>query len=262
MTGPVEFLTIYCCFEDVPTVAKVLPTVLLESQRAGAAVIVHDCSKSNRVEMAALMQDLKQKHDFFFVHSDPISMGLSRNLAMWIGMEVFSPSYICMVEDDHGFREGLIPRLVEAMKRYYGQRSPNGLRYGLFTACPFCWGNAFREALMPVENGLHQVVDISKVPNLMAGGANSCFRCAPTLHWLSVLRGYDTDEYPISTFQTAGLNLRNYHKGFTALVVSNGDLVTIENRTGRGFTTDQGLRPFNSDFSARDPRSGFTSSLE
>lgn len=257
MSAPTEFLTIYCCYEDVDTVGKMLPTVLTESARTNSAVVVHDCSQNRRQDMDVLIRELKREYPFFYFHSDRISMALARNFAMSIGIELFSPGYICMIEDDHGFMPGLIPEMVFAMKQHYGLQAPSGLRYGLFTACPHCWGENYKSALIPVEKGLHSAVDISRVSNLMAGGANSCFRCAPTSHWISVLRGYDTDEYPISTFQTAGLNLRNYHKGFTALVVRNGELALRETREGRGFSTDPAKRPFNTEFAARDPRSGF-----
>lgn len=256
MVNPVEFLTIYCCFEDVDTVSKMLPTVLAESNRAGAAVVVHDCSVTNKSAMETLIADLKLEYSFFFVHTDPISMGLSRNLALWISIEIHAPTYVCMIEDDHGYSPGLITEMVDAMKRFYGGESPNGLRYGMFTACPFCWGDDYLNALLTVEE-VHRVVDSSRVEPLMAGGTNSCFRCAPTSHWISVLRGYDVDEYPISTFQTGGVNLRNYHKGFTTMVVHNGSLVLHHNREGRGFTTALENRPFNAEIAARDKRSGF-----
>jgi hypothetical protein len=256
MVEPVEFLTITCCFEDVGAVSRMLPTVLEESRREGAAVVVHDCSVRNGAEMDALLGELKREHRFFHVRTDPISMGLSRNLGLWLALELYAPTYVCMVEDDHGYRPGLIRELVEAMRYYYGRPAPNGLRYGLFTACPHCWGERYRAALQP-EAERHAVVDAAAVPPAQAGGANSCFRCAPTAHWLSVLRGYDTDEYPISTFQTSGLNLRNYHKGFTALVVGNGELVLREEREGRGFTTAEERRPFHAEYARRDPRSGF-----
>lgn len=254
---PIEFLTIYCCFEDVATVSRMLPTVLAESKRTGAAVVVHDCSVTNKLAMEALIANLKQEYSFFFVHTDPISMGVSRNLALWISLEIHAPTYVCMIEDDHGYSPGLIPEMVDAMKRFYGKISPSGLRYGMFTACPFCWGAEYLNALVPVEGGAHRVVDATRVAPMMAGGTNSCFRCAPISHWISVLRGYDVDEYPISTFQTAGINFRNYHKGFTTMVVRNGDLVLRQEREGRGFTTTLERRPFNQEYAARDPRSGF-----
>ncbi|MDE3207789.1 MAG: hypothetical protein KGL58_02975, partial [Pseudomonadota bacterium] len=239
-------------------VSRMLPGVLAESKRTGSAVVVHDSSIKNRPQMQEVILDLKKQYDFFFMQTDPVSMGLARNMAMWVGIELYAPTFICMIEDDHGFHSGLITEMTEAMKRYYGQVSPNGLRYGLFTACPFCWGDAYFEALKPIEEGSsYYIVDINRVSVMMAGGANSCFRCAPTSHWISVLRGYDTDDYPISTFQTAGLNLRNYHKGFTTLVVRKGELVSRQQREGRGFTVAPELRPFNMDFSALDPRSGF-----
>jgi len=257
MVEPVEFLTISCCFEDVETVARMLPSVLEESRRAGGAVVVHDSSVENGEAMDGLLRELKREHAFFHVRTDPISMGLSRNLALWLALELYAPTYVCMIEDDHGYKPGLIPELVEAMRRHYGRPAPNGLRYGLFTACPHCWGERYRAALRPEEDGRHSFVDAAAVAPLQAGGANSCFRCAPTSHWLSVLRGYDTDEYPISTFQTAGLNLRNYHKGFTTLVVGNGSLVLRQEREGRGFTTAEEHRPFHGEYARRDPRSGF-----
>ncbi len=257
MHVPSEFATVYCCFEDVETVGKMLPTVLRASERSGAAVVVVDSSVRNRAAMGALLAELGRGKSFFLAHTDPISMGLARNLGLWLALELHAPTYLCMLEDDHGYADDTIPQLIQAMQTYYGKPSATGLRFGMFTTCPYCWGDEYLHNLVAVDGGPHLMADTARVPPLMAGGTNSCFRCAPTTHWLSVLKGYDTDEYPISTFQTAGLNLRNYHKGYATLVVGGGRLCVRHDREGRGFTTERGNRPFHEQFSRRDPRSGF-----
>ena len=251
---PTSFVTIYCTYEDVDAPRQMLPGIVAESIRTNSAIVMHDSSVENEKEIAAVANENRGNSKFFFMHTDVVSMAVARNLALYVALEKYVPEYICMIEDDHGFREGLIDAMVEAMKRYYGAETSGGLRFGLFTACPFCWGEWYVNELMMTEDG-HGYVDTSKVPEMQAGGANSCFRCAPTRHWLSVLKGYDTDEYPISPFQTSGLNFRNYHKGFTALVVKCGQLVERVERSGRGFTAGKQERPFDVKYTRRDPRS-------
>jgi hypothetical protein len=156
-----------------------------------------------------------------------------------------------MVEDDHGFNEGLILFLVDAMKKYYGKKSQNGLIYGLFTGC--AKHSCGKKILLDDGNSYP---DINQNTGLV-GGVNSCFRCAPTSHWNNVLKGYDTDEYLISTFQTKHLNFRNYHKGFTSMVVQDGKYLFDVDHIGRGFTSNTELRLWDENYAASDPRSNF-----
>ena len=245
-----EFLTIFATFENLDVVQQVLPSIIEETKQNDARLIVHDSSVRGREEKWRYLQDLNRNGDFFLLLSDNLSMAHARNLCLHLGQELYAPDYICMVEDDHGFKPGLIARMVDAMKTYYGQPCLNGLRYGLFTGC----GKHHYAPRHVLENG-HAYPDGSAPPGML-GGANSCFRCAPTSHWNNVLKGYDTDEYLISTYQTKHLNFRNYHKGFTTMIVDNGTRVFDIETVGRGTSTD-GLRLWDEDYTASDPRSRY-----
>jgi hypothetical protein len=162
-----------------------------------------------------------------------------------------SPQYICMLEDDHGYRPGAIDALRTQMQATYGRESPNGLRYGLYSICPDCWGAGFRRGC--VDDGHGNLTPGAGSEPLQLGGANSCCRCAPTSHWTAVLKGYDPDEYPISFFQTRNLNLRNYNRGFTTQYVGGGRFVQRKDRPGAGVAMAN-VR-FDDHYTASDRRS-------
>jgi hypothetical protein len=246
-----SFLTIFPSFENLKVVQQTLPTVIAETRSNDARLIVHDCSQNSRKKKWAYLADLNRNHDFFLILSDNLSMAHSRNMCLTLGKELYAPDYICLLEDDHGYQPGIIPLLVETMKKYYGQVSPNGLRYGLFTGCArhntqkrhvLADGNAYPDASNPPQE---------------IGRANSCFHCAPTGHWDNVLKGYDTDGYLISTYQTKHLNARNYHKGFTCMIVQNGRFSFDVENQGRGFSGGQGLRLWDEEYAASDSRSRY-----
>ena len=246
-----EFLTIYATFEHLEVVQKTLPTIIEETKRNQAKLIVHDSSVKGRDEKWAYLQELNKNNDFFLILSNNMSMAHARNMCLALGQELYAPEYICMVEDDHGFKEGFILSMVRAIKKYYGKKSPNGLRYGLFTGC----GEHHYASRHILEHG-HAYPDIDSDPGSV-GGANSCCRCAPTAHWNNVLKGYDTDEYLISTYQTNPLNYRNYHKGFTTLIVENGAKMFSTDRMGRGTSVTSSLRLWDEKYTASDPRSRY-----
>ena len=125
-----EFLTIFPSFEDLEVVKKTLPSIIEETRRNDAKLIVHDSSVKVRDEKWSYLQDVNKDNDFFLILSDNLSMAHARNMCLALGQELYSPDYICMVEDDHGFKEGLIASMVNAIKKYYGKMSLNGLRYG------------------------------------------------------------------------------------------------------------------------------------
>ncbi len=247
----VEFLTIYATFGNLSVVKQTLPSVIEETKRNNAQLIVHDSTVKGRSEKWTYLQELNQNNDFFLLLSDNLSMAHARNMCLALGQELYAPSYICMMEDDHGFKEGLIPSLVNAMKQYYGQISPNELRYGLFTGC----GKHHYAKRHILDDG-HAYPDFDSLPGKL-GGANSCFRCAPTAHWNNVLKGYDTDEYLISTYQTSNLNRRNYNKGFTTLIVDNGDKMFDVEAIGRGTSTEKAVKLWDEQYTASDPRSNY-----
>lgn len=247
-----EFLTIYASFENLPAVRQTLPAVIAETRRNDARLIVHDSSVGGREEKWAYLRELNKNGDFFLILSDNMSMAHARNMCLHLGRELYAPGFVCMLEDDHGFLPGLIPAMIGAMETHYGKVSPNGLRYGLFTGCG-AHNAAGRELL---EDGNAYPGAELKAEQL--GRANSCCRCAPTSHWLDVLKGYDTDEYLISTFQTKQLNLRNYHKGFTTMIVKNGAFMFDVKNLGRGFSSPAGEKLWDDEFTASDPRSVFS----
>ena len=246
-----EFLTIYPTFENLEVVKKVLPSIIEETKRNDAALIVHDSSVKGREEKWEYLQKLNKDNDFFLLLSDNLSMAHARNMCLALGQEMFIPDYICMLEDDHGFNEGLIESLVLAMKNYYGKESPNRLKYGMFSCCT--------EHTRAKINKLDEKYSYPDGGNntFKLGGFNSCFRCAPTSHWNNVLKGYDTDEYLISRYQTANLRLRNYNKGFTILFIDNGDKIFTVVNSGRGETSGNNLKLWDDNYTASDPRSKY-----
>lgn len=245
-----EFLTIYPTFEKLEAVKKTLPSVIEETKRNDAKLIVHD-SSNQRDEKWEYLQELNKNNDFFLLLSDNLSMAHARNMCLALGQEMYAPDYICMIEDDHGFKEGMIASLVEAMKKYYGKVSPNGLKYGMFSAC-----TEDTHAKIENINEKYSYPALDNKPFAM-GGFNSCFRCAPTSHWNNILKGYDTDEYLISTYQTSNLRWRNYHKGFTVMFVDNGEKIFIVEAEGRGMTSKGKLKLWDETYTASDPRSQF-----
>lgn len=246
-----EFLTVYASFENLDAVKQTLPAVVAETRRNDARLIVHDSSVNGREEKWAYLQERNRNGEFFLLLSDNLSMAHARNMCLRLGRELYAPDYICLLEDDHGFLPGLIPAMVAAMKTHYGKRAANGLRYGLFSGCGE--HNAKRRELLADGNA----VPASSLEAEQLGRANSCCRAAPTSHWLDVLKGYDTDEYLISTFQTRNMNLRNYHKGFTAMIVQNGALLFAVPNRGRGFSAPPAEKLWDDEFAASDPRSRY-----
>jgi hypothetical protein len=253
-----ELTVIFPTFEDVETVLQTLPSVVQECRRSGAALIVHDASVKNRGEMWSRLQAICDGEREFLLLTSPISMAAARNLCLETALTLFTPSYICMLEDDHGLRPGAIPRLIEAMKTHYGQPAPNGLRFGLFSGCQRCWQEHFSCAQLPDGHGYPE----AESPPWILGGANSCFRCAPTSHWQNVLKGYDVDEYMISNYQTRNANLRNYNRGYTTLYVDGGDLAFSVDRVGQGYTQAPELPRWAENFTASDRRSRFAGRSE
>jgi hypothetical protein len=245
-----EFLTIYCTFENLDVVRQTLPTVIAETKAANGRLIVHDSSVRDRDAKWGYLRELNASNDFFLLLSDNLSMAHARNMCLSLGNELYAPDYVCMLEDDHGMKPGFIAAMVDAMKKHYGQVGESGLRFGLFTGCGKHHG-----AQRTVTADGHGVPRPDSHAPLL-GGVNSCCRCAPTSHWLNVLKGYDTDEYLISTFQTKHLVYRNYHKGFGSMIVANGSLMFDVEVVGRG-TSVNGLRLWDENYAASDSRSRY-----
>jgi len=246
-----ELLIIFPTFEKLEVVKKTLQSIIEEIKGHDARIIVHDSSVKGRKEKWAYLLTLNENDDFFLILSNNLSMAHARNMCLRLGFELYAPDYVLMLEDDHGFKRGLVKSLVRTMKEYYGKISPNGLRYGLFCGC-----TQHTNAKRGLTQDGHSYPIIDQNP-FIVGGCNSCFRAAPTSHWLNVLKGYDTDEYLISTFQTKNINWRNYHKGFTTLYVDDGKKVFVEENPGRGMTSENNLKLWDDVYTASDKRSKF-----
>lgn len=135
------------------------------------------------------------------------SAATSRNLAMTLIIDKYSPKYLCMVEDDFEYHLDWYPSLIEATERLYGVMSPLDLAYGIFSAC---------DHHIPVEN-----CKKDKKNNVMAYmfGAVAYQRFTPTQHYLSVMRGWDPDLLGISFAQTGGQTFRNTMRGFCGAIL-------------------------------------------
>lgn len=179
------FLTIFPTFENLEVVKTTLPCIIAECERTGSKLIVHDSSNNARDAKWRYLRDLRDNQDFFLILSDNLSMAHARNMCLSLGQEMYVPDYICILEDDHGLREGFISEAIEAMKTYYGKTSPNNLRFGLFTGC-----GTHHYADRGLTEDRHGYPKAESKPGML-GGANSCCRCAPTSHWNNVLKGYD-----------------------------------------------------------------------
>lgn len=121
--------------------------------------------------------------------------------------------------------------------------------YDLFAGC----GECHYVARHILDNG-HAYPDINSDTGSLDGAYNYfCF--APTTHWNSVLKVYNTDKYLISTHQTKHLNFRNYHKGFTTLIVANDTIMFDIEATGNGTRINSQLKLWDEKYAASDLRS-------
>jgi hypothetical protein len=246
-----KFLTIFRTFDRLEMVKKTLPAVLEETKKNDARLIVHDTSDINREEKWDYLKQLNSHEDFFLILSSNMSAAHVTNMCLLLGQELYAPDYICIMEDDHAYTPGAIEQMIEAMKRFYGVKAPTGLMFGLFTGCPH--HNHQMTAQLP--DGNRYPGPDSDVAQM--GRANACFRCAPANHWNQVLKGFDTDEYMISNFQVSNLNKRNYNKGFTSMLVGNGQWCRFYDGPARGDADMAPIRIWDNLYTASDPRSRF-----
>jgi glycosyltransferase involved in cell wall biosynthesis len=248
-----RLLVVINTFNDLDTIKLTLPSVVADATPHSAKVVVHDCSTENREEIRSWLSRFADESGIFLIMSSRLSLGDARNMAVTTGISLFFPDYICVLEDDHGFKPGMTEALLHAMESHYGRRAPNGMVFGLFSGCPHCWEPPFRTVPLDENDSL----PAPDVDPFQLGGANSCFRAAPTAHWQNVLKGYDSDEYMISYWQTKNLNLRNYNNGFTTRYVGNGDLIFRVGRVGQGSTQVAEKRAWDPNFAKSDPRANF-----
>jgi hypothetical protein len=230
----------------------VLPSIIDEVNNHNARLLVIDNSISN-VEKREYLLALRQSKEFFLMISDNTSYAHSRNLGLHLGQELYAPDIITILDDDHGIKPGFIPATSNAVNEYYGQPSPNGLRYGMFTCC-HVHTNA---ELEKIDDSLYYPKIVENQSPFVIGGANGCCRIAPASHWASVLKRYDTDSYSISNFQSSGPRWRNYYKGFTAMFIGKpGQYIFDIEEEGRGEASpDEKL--WDSQYAKDDPRSKY-----
>lgn len=247
----VKFLTIFSTFGKLEIVKKTLPSILEDTKKNNAGLIVFDSTDNNEKKAKwNYLESLNENKDFFLMLSTNLSLGHARNTCLHLGQELFLPDYICIIDDDHGFRPGMIRSLISTMDKYYGKIAPNGLKFGLFTGC-----NIHRVQKHHVLPDGHSYPDKNcKIGPL--GGTNGCFRCAPTSHWNNVLKGYDLDEYLISYYQTKNISTRNYFRGFTTLVVDSGNKSFYIHSGGRG-ASNKGQRLWDDQYTASDERAKY-----
>jgi len=131
----------------------------------------------------------------------------SRNLAITLILDKYSPRYLCMVEDDFEYHTDWYLSLVEVASRLYGVMSPFNLAYGIFSAC---------DHHIPPERCKK---DRKNNVTAYIFGAVAYQRFVPTFHYLSVMRGWDADLLGISFAQTGGQTFRNTMRGFCGAIL-------------------------------------------
>ncbi|MGB9499908.1 MAG: class I SAM-dependent methyltransferase [Dissulfuribacterales bacterium] len=131
----------------------------------------------------------------------------SRNMAMTLILDKYSPRFLGMVEDDFEYHADWYSNLIEAMNRLYGVISPFDLAYGIFSACDHHIPPERRK-----EDKLNGVT-------AYIFGAVAYQRFMPTSHYLAVMRGWDADLLGISYAQTGGQTFRNTMRGFCGAIL-------------------------------------------
>ena len=248
----VEFVTIFTTYGKLNVVKQTLPSVVKETQRHHAArLIVMDTTEGAEQDekWCWLKHHYRDDKQIFIMLASNTSLAVARNTCLYLAQEMYMPDYICMIDDDHGFAEGLIPDMISAMQNWYGKQAPNGLLFGLFTGC-----NVHRNGSRD-KVGRHLCPGADNQPGSL-GGTNGCFRCAPTHHWNNVLKGYDVDEYLISYYQSRSMSARNYNRGYTTMIVNGGDSCFFVENEGRGDSTKAKLR-WDDKYTASDKRADF-----
>lgn len=247
-----EFVTIFTTYGKLDVVKKTLPSVAEETMRySTSALIIMDTTEGPEKEekwrwLNSRYGDCGQ---IFLMLTSNTSLATARNTCLYLAQNMYMADYICMIDDDHGFKEGLIPDMTVAMQNFYGVRAPNGLLFGLFTGCNH-HRNGKRQS---IHNHLYP--DADNLPGTL-GGTNGCFRCAPTQHWTNVLKGYDVDEYLISYYQSRSISTRNYNRGYTTMIVNGGDSCFFVENEGRGDSTKSKKR-WDDRYTASDKRADF-----
>jgi len=136
-----------------------------------------------------------------------VSAATSRNLATTLILDKYSPSYLCMLEDDFEYHPDWYSSLVNATRSLYGVISPLKLAYGIFSASHHHISS--KNCKRDKQNGVIAYMF----------GSVAYQRFMPTSHYLSVMRGWDPDLLGISFAQTGGQTFRNTMRGFCGAIL-------------------------------------------
>jgi hypothetical protein len=143
------------------------------------------------------------------------SAASSRNLAVTLLMDKYSPQYICFVEDDILYSDRWYPTILEATQKNYGQMSPWGMAYGVFSASPHPLFEEFRRKFDPQRNLVADIFGVAADQRFM-----------PFHHYLTVFRMWDPDLLGVSSCQTGSQVHRNTMRGYCAGFLHNANVCT------------------------------------
>jgi len=248
-----EFVIIFPTIGSLDIVKKTLPTVLNEAKSTGNKVIVRENTFKYKEKIEWLQSLEKQYNCMHLMVTSLMSVAVTLNICLEFAQNSYNPKYICWMEDDHGFKSGFINSMIKTMDKYYNKTNSNtGLRYGIFSGC------------VDHVSGLHlnTLSDGNYYPNLKnktkwMGGSTACMTCSTIQHWVNVLKGYDVDEYTLSSVQTMSIRDRNYNRGYTYMLVNNGLCFSVD-RYGRGATTKESIRRWDPKYTKSDKRSKYS----
>jgi len=262
-----DLVVIYPTYQKPDTVQETLPSIMkaaefCKKQGLHVQVIIHACVDNVVYGYTGDLMDVLGDvlagggyHPFVLV-TDNMSMADSRNMCLKLAIDRYAPRNILMLEEDHQFKDtNVLYDLVGMLDLYYGMQVGNGLRVGMVSGCMTCTVATMvpLNASEAADQSGRELYVPHGIPAVI-GGSNSCFRAAPTSHWVSVLKGYDHDEYPVSRYQTRGLKFRNYHSGFTTLYFDGCQTV---GNVGRGEGDSNSIKLWDEGYCASDPRSNF-----
>lgn len=178
----------------------------LADNRSRVRLVVSDASNDDAKIAWARSIDA----DDVIVTPRPTSAATSRNLAVSLIMDKYSTRHLCLLEDDFEYEPGWYPALVEAADRLWGELSPWGLAYGMFSAC---------EADIPAPRLMDDPANGVKA---YIFGAVAYQRFVPMAHYLSVMKCWDADVLGLSYAQTGGQTFRNTMRGYCGAIIPGG----------------------------------------
>ncbi len=234
-------------------IAQTVPSYAAQLEEVDGVLVIYDCSTGEaRDRVRQEVERIRNGQEILLVQSDNVSASIARNLAFELCRQNFNPAIVGFVEDDHVAHDGFLAAMQEAIGSLYGNVTESGLRAGLFSGCSACNGGD--------RTYLNENKDFVRSADQSAsllGGVNACCRFAPTNHWQNVLGPWDVDEYLISEFQTRGVGLRNYNRGYCSVIIRDGKLMRELYQDGRGTSDSSALRLWDSNYAASDHRSQY-----